>query len=117
MARRWGKRGHDAGDLKSTTILGLSIILDWERLNGPDPRGIIYVTMAAERGCALAAYYLGLALSENFLKISGNVSVKRAEAIKWFKKCLSPCQDKGINLSEEDREHVRNKIEEVENES
>ena len=71
--------------------------------------GLVYLTLAAERGSNLAAYKLGRAKAEG----SYGLAVNKKEAIYWLEKCLSPLSCSTKHLSAVATDKARQKLQEL----
>jgi TPR repeat protein len=85
LAFHWYKKGHEAGDLTATALVGRWIIDGRHGVAKNRSEGLLLTALAAERGSDWAAYHLGLYYSRG----KHDLPVNTTQAIWWFQKCLS----------------------------
>jgi hypothetical protein len=85
LAFHWYKKGHEAGNVNATAVVGCWLAGGRHGVARNQSEGLLLTALAAERGSDFAAYHLGLYYSQGLQ----GVSVNTTQAIWWFQKCLS----------------------------
>ncbi|CAB9514221.1 Sel1 domain protein repeat-containing protein [Seminavis robusta] len=86
LAFQWHQRSHEAGNVKSTAVVGRSYLLG-TGVQLCRQKGTMYVSIAAGQGSNVAAFDLGMALADG----KYGFSVNKAEAIRWLEKAVGDC--------------------------